>query len=99
MNSGLIGKIQKAHRYAEEPERISIRTLTATFEGDNSTYTLALNGGTWTCDCHTYQTFDDCQHIMAIQQLLRPMLGEEAQGSGNRLEDARGALTRSGAGG
>ncbi len=82
MNSGLIGKIEKAHRYAQEPERIRINAVTATFNGDNSSYDLSLEGNTWKCACHTHETFGDCQHVMAMQQLLRPMLSEDAQSSG-----------------
>ena len=87
MNSGLIGKIQKAHRYAEQPERLQIRTLTATFNGDNDSYELALQDNAWTCNCHTFQTFGDCQHVMAAQLLLRPMLSEDALGSTHAAYD------------
>lgn len=81
MNSGLIGKIEKAHRYAQEPERIRISSLTSTFNGDNSSYDLTLNGDQWECSCHTYETFADCQHVMALQLLLNPMLSEDARGT------------------
>lgn len=91
MNSGLIGKIQKAHRYAQEPERIRIQALTATFDGDNSTYNLALHDDAWKCSCHTYDTFGDCQHVMALQSLLQPMLSEDARGSGQQAATPAGA--------
>lgn len=81
MNSGLIGKIEKAHRYAQQPERLRIDSLTATFSGDNSSYQLSLQNERWSCDCHTYQTFRDCQHVMAAQQMLHPMLSEDARAS------------------
>ena len=32
MNSSIIGKIEKARRYAQEPERIRISALTATLD-------------------------------------------------------------------
>ncbi len=84
MNSGLIGKIEKAHRYAQEPERIHVHSLSATFDGDNDQYQLSLDSEQWTCNCHTHQTFGDCQHVMAIQQLLRPMLSEDARDAGRQ---------------
>lgn len=90
MNSGLIGKIEKAHRYAQEPERIQISTLSATFNGDNSSYDLSLTGDTWVCNCHTYQTFSDCQHVMALQKLLNPMLSADARGATSKLASADG---------
>lgn len=82
MNSGLIGKVEKAHRYAQEPGRVRITTLTATFEGDNSTYDLAMEGDSWRCTCGTYQTFGNCQHAMATQQILQPMLPADAATDG-----------------
>lgn len=95
MNSGLIGKIQKAHRYAQEPERIHLQSVTATFDGDNSAYNLSLNDDAWVCNCHTYETFGDCQHVMALQLLLKPMLSEDARGNSQHLiADGATASTR-----
>ncbi len=81
MNSGLIGKIEKARRYAQEPDRIRIKALSATFSGDNSSYEISLADDDWKCSCHTFQTFGDCQHIMALQHILEPMISEEARGA------------------
>ena len=50
MHSDLIGKIEKARRYAQEPERITINELKATFHGGNSDHTISLNDNHWTCD-------------------------------------------------
>ena len=36
MDYGLIGKIEKAKRYAEERERIQFSSFTARIKGDNS---------------------------------------------------------------
>ena len=44
MQSSLIGKIQKAKRYSEEPERINITELTSTFRGGNGDYEGFLFG-------------------------------------------------------
>ena len=93
MNSGLIGKIQKAHRYAQEPERIHVSAITATFDGDNAAYDLSLQGSEWKCSCHTYGTFGDCQHVMAMQQILRPMLAEDARGTHTVVADGADGAT------
>jgi len=77
MNSGLIGKIEKAHRYAQEPERVRIHHLEATFNGDNNSYEVSFRDNKWNCGCHTFSTFGDCQHVMAIQKILKPMLPED----------------------
>jgi hypothetical protein len=81
MNSSMIGKIEKAHRYAREPERISFETFTATFQGSHDTYTVSLDAHGWNCSCHTFEThmLGTCSHIMAIQHILGPMLPDKAR--------------------
>ena len=81
MNSSMIGKIEKAHRYAREPERMSIRHLATTFHGGHDDYDVTLDGDTWTCSCHTFEAHmvESCSHIMAIQQMLAPMLSVNAR--------------------
>ena len=41
MDSGMIGKIQKARLYAEEPDRISFQQFRVTIEGDNARHVSA----------------------------------------------------------
>ena len=85
MNSSMIGKIEKAHRYAREPERIRFSQLTATFHGGHDDYTLRLEDGTWSCTCHTFESHvvgSTCSHIMAMQQLLGKMLSDDARYAG-----------------
>lgn len=81
MNSSMIGKIEKAHRYAREPERVQFATFEATFQGGHDTYRVSFENDHWSCTCHTYssRTVGTCSHIMAMQQILGPMLSEEAR--------------------
>ena len=81
MHSSMIGKIEKAHRYAQEPERIKLSGISATFHGGHDDYAVGLDNGRWTCSCHTYtsHTVGTCSHIMALQQILAPMLSEDAR--------------------
>lgn len=82
MNSSMIGKIEKAHRYAREPERVQLGEITATFHGGHDDYRVRLHGGDWSCTCHTYVTHSvgaTCSHIMALQEMLSPMLDGEAR--------------------
>ena len=74
MDSGMISKIQKAKRYAEEPERIQIDRLEMTFKGDHDTYHVTFADGAWTCQCLFYHQRGVCSHTMAIERLLQPML-------------------------
>lgn len=81
MNSSMIGKIEKAHRYAREPERITFETFTATFQGSHDTYTVSLDEHGWNCSCHTFEThmLGTCSHIMAFQHILGRMLPDRAR--------------------
>lgn len=74
MHSSLIGKIEKAHRYAQEPERVRINGLSATFHGSHDEYDVTLADGHWTCNCHTFDAIHTCSHVMALQQLIGQML-------------------------
>ena len=42
MNSSMIGKIEKAHRYAKEPERVRLSCVEATFQGAHDEYQIRL---------------------------------------------------------
>jgi hypothetical protein len=82
MNSSMIGKIEKSHRYAREPERVRFNTIDATFHGGHDDYTVRLDDGVWTCTCHTFESHvvgSTCSHVMAMQQMLSMMLSDDAR--------------------
>jgi hypothetical protein len=79
MDYGMIGKIEKAKRYAQERERITFDTLEIQFKGDNSAYTLTLDASSWHCSCPGYQKYTICPHVMAVERLLKPMLKRPPQ--------------------
>ena len=74
MDYGMISQIEKARLYAEEPERVTFKTLNVTFRGDNNTYTISLDDSGWHCTCPGYQSHHICPHIMTLERLLKPML-------------------------
>ncbi|MGD9094103.1 MAG: hypothetical protein PVF74_14745 [Anaerolineales bacterium] len=76
MDYGMIGKIEKAKRYAEQRERIHIESLTVTFNGENNPHTVYLENGVWQCDCDFFQTRQRCSHTMALEIILEDMLPE-----------------------
>ena len=43
MNSGLIGKVDKAKKYAQERHRMHVSTLQVDFKGENDTHHVALD--------------------------------------------------------
>jgi hypothetical protein len=85
MHSDLIGKIEKARRYAEEPERIKFSGLRAHFNGGNSEHEIELKDGQWSCTCSFSHTWGTCAHIMAMQRILTPMLSEQARHADTEL--------------
>ena len=79
MHSSLIGKVEKANRYARELDRITIDRLSLTFRGDNDTHHIGLDAGQWRCTCHYFDSWSSCVHLLALQKVLGVMLPEEAQ--------------------
>jgi hypothetical protein len=82
MNSTMISKIEKARRYAEEPERARFTSFSLTFRGGHDDYVVTMNATEFTCTCHFFDTHGTCAHIMAVQRTLAPMLSEEQQTAG-----------------
>jgi len=81
MRSSLIGKIEKAKRYTQEPDRVTLLGLTAEFRGDNNNYSLSYANGEWHCSCAFFSQWGLCSHTMALQQMLEKMLPKEALSS------------------
>ncbi|MDX2161411.1 MAG: SWIM zinc finger family protein [bacterium] len=77
MDYGMIGKIEKAKRYAAEPERVTIQSFTVHIQGDNDSYTLHYGPEGWDCSCATFKGHGNCAHIMTMELLLKPMLKRE----------------------
>ncbi|NLE96192.1 MAG: hypothetical protein GX600_11035, partial [Dehalococcoidia bacterium] len=51
MRSSLIGKIEKARRYANEPGRVTLNSLAADFHGENADHKVRYADGQWSCSC------------------------------------------------
>jgi hypothetical protein len=81
MHSDLINKIEKAKRYAQEPERFTIEKLSARFRGSGD-HLISLEGDSWSCDCNFFHSWHTCSHVMAVQRLLAPMLSHDARRPG-----------------
>ncbi len=81
MHSSLLGKIEKANRYARETDRITFDGLSLEFRGDNDTHHVKLDADGWHCTCHYFDSWRTCVHILALQKILGAMLPAEAQTS------------------
>ena len=78
MHSGMIGKIEKAHRYAEERQRFEIEQLAVTIHGNNGDHHVVYNGGEWRCECEFFQHEQACAHTMAMDLILDGMVKAQA---------------------
>jgi hypothetical protein len=81
MHSSLIGKIEKANRYARETDRITIDRIGLDFRGDNDSHRVTLEADRWHCTCHYFESTQTCAHVLALQKILGGMLPEQAQTS------------------
>ena len=79
MQSSLIGKIEKAKRYALETERVTFNELSVKFRGENDTYDTSFKDGKWRCTCNFFSKWGLCCHTMAMEKILEKMLPEEAR--------------------
>ncbi len=74
MDYGMIGKREKAKRYAEQPERFHFNTFNLTFHGDNNSHQVRYDDGKFQCDCEFFLTHQRCGHTMALEILLKGMI-------------------------
>ncbi len=78
MQSSLIGKIEKAKRYAQEKDRITFSELSVKFRGEHDNYNTGYRNGKWYCSCHFFSNWGLCSHTMALERILGDMLPKEA---------------------
>ena len=75
MDSGMIGKIEKAKRYAQERTRVHFMEFKVAFDGTNNQHTVHYVNGEWKCDCDYFQNRGRCSHTMALEMILENMIG------------------------
>lgn len=74
MNSGLIGKVDKAKKYAQERDRMHVNALQVDFRGENDSHQVGLDGDTWRCSCDFFAGWGSCAHTMALERVLEGMI-------------------------
>jgi hypothetical protein len=82
MHSSLIGKIDKAKRYAEEPQRVRFNRFQVTFKGEHDEYDVSYDNGTWHCSCAFFAGWNVCSHTLALHRMLIPMIPRDAAPAG-----------------
>ena len=86
MHSSLIGKIEKARRYAQERDRVRFSSFKATFRGDNDSYQVEYEGGKFHCTCNFFAGWGECAHTMTLERMFaenlpKPSASEAAKPS------------------
>ena len=74
MDSGMIGKREKAKRYAEEHDRFRFNSFDLTFHGENNNHQVKYEDGKFQCDCEFFITHQRCGHTMALEIILKDMI-------------------------
>jgi hypothetical protein len=74
VQSSLIGKIEKARRYAREPERVTFHEMRLSFRGENDSHEVNYHEGNWRCTCDFFGGWGRCCHTMAMEKILVDML-------------------------
>lgn len=69
----MIGKVQKAKRYAQERERFHLQKLEIAVDGTNNQHHVSLKDGGLVCTCDFYQSREYCSHTMAIEEIMKGM--------------------------
>jgi len=76
MHSGMIGKVEKARRYASERDRFDVTGLEVTVRGNNDAHRVRLVDGRWNCGCDFFEHNATCADTMALEIMLDGMLPE-----------------------
>ena len=87
MQSSLIGKIEKAKRYAQETDRVTFIDFAVNFRGENNTYHTSYQDGKWHCSCSFFASWGLCSHTMAMEKILSNMLPPEAMATPDAIKD------------
>ena len=78
MDSGMIGKVAKAHRYARERDRLRFSQFSVSIEGDNGAHDVRFEHGRWECSCDFFAHRRACAHTMTLELVLEGMLPHPA---------------------
>jgi hypothetical protein len=89
MDNSVIGKIEKAKRYAEERHRIQFNSFTATIQGDNNTHAITYKDGQFDSDDTFFQANGFSAHTIAIERLLKGMIPSPVDRDENFHTDSR----------
>lgn len=78
MDYGMIGKLDKAKRYAQERDRFEVRSFHVIMHGANNDHEVTFEDGKWQCDCDFFKSRGRCSHTMSLEIILEGMIPAEA---------------------
>jgi hypothetical protein len=82
MDSGMIGKIDKAKRYAQEPHRFHFESFMVKIDGENNSHVVKFANNKWDCDCDYFRSRGVCTHTISITNyILKDMVPEPVEAS------------------
>jgi hypothetical protein len=87
MDYAMIGKIEKAKRYAEERDRIQFSNFEVTIRGENNTHTVKYDNNRWQCTCSFFHSHGVCSHTMAMERVLEKMIPSRSSSAAAGSED------------
>ncbi|MEP7290439.1 MAG: SWIM zinc finger family protein [Chloroflexota bacterium] len=70
----VVSDVEKAMRYADEPDRLHFVAFEVAFQGDNSVHNTTFHGDSWQCDCSFFASRGVCCHTMAMERVLKGMV-------------------------
>jgi hypothetical protein len=70
-NNDIEDKRAKALRYATEPERFSLISLSVVMNSHHGIRQIQFADGSWRCVCEFYLEHSTCSHILAVQEMLK----------------------------
>jgi hypothetical protein len=76
-DSSLIGKVEKAHRYAADRSRFTFLNFQVVVRGDNGDHVVSYDHGQWSCNSDYFKHHGYDSHTMAVEKLLEGMLEEK----------------------
>jgi hypothetical protein len=77
MDYGMIGKIEKAKRYAQQRDRFTVKNMVVIVGGENNPHEVHYDEGKWLCDCEFFHSRGRCSHTMALEIILENMVISE----------------------
>jgi hypothetical protein len=73
----VVSDVEKATRYADEKDRLSIERFAVTIKGNNSEHSVSYDRGTWQSDSNSFRLRGVSSHTIAMERLLKGMLATQ----------------------